>query len=355
MEIIFENLMGKMHEKLKMASSVTIAVAYFRPDEETLKILKKAPEVKIIVSKEFDKSDPYKLEEITLSQEKHEAKCIPVFPNRLHAKVIYGENKDGKSFVFIGSANLTSDGLSQNREATIMFDSGIEDDKGILRDISGWLKELYNGVFNIDYVEAKRIFNSAPHHSIGGKPSKVVSNHNWTIKTRDGREPEADNYWNIFRAEGVIALGWGGGLKIDPRGITHEELRTIIEKRYKLIPTKAGRISKEIMQFAGQENGIQINDIIWIIGSFLPNQKQPIDIYGVAKVTGELQCDWESPWWNYKRAAKIFPIEHSIDIQQARKCFAKGAMTETLYPVHNDSFEKLCTEIHKEHGIVINL
>lgn len=354
MEIIFEDLESKVHQRLKTASSVTIAVAYFRPDQETIKILRKVPELKIIVSKEFDKSDPYKLEEITLNQENHNAKCIPVFPNRLHAKVIYGKDQDGNSFVFMGSANLTSDGLSQNREATTMFDSDVKNDKGILQDIASWLKDLYHESFNIDYVEAKKIFDSTPHHSIGGKSPTVMPYRNWVIKTRDGRERKANDYWNKFRAEEVIALGWGGGLKIDPRSITREELRTIIQKDGHH-PTKAGRISKEIMQFAGQDNGIQVNDIVWIIGSFAANQNKPVFIYGVAKVEEELKCHWESKWWNYKREAKIFPIERALKIEQARKCFAKDAMTETLYLVYNDSFERLCAEIHKEHGIVVNL
>ena len=152
-------------------------------------------------------------------------------------------------------------------------------------------------------------------------------------------------------------------MKIDPRSKSHEELRSIIQKKDAYIPTKAGRISKEILQFAGQEDGIKINDIIWIIGSFVPNQNHPVHIYGVAKVTGELQCDWGSSWWKYKREAKIFPIERDLDIRTAKTCFIKsgegnesfGAMGETLYRVNNDSFERLNTEIHKQHGITINL
>ncbi|AQU02724.1 hypothetical protein B1773_01295 [Dehalococcoides mccartyi] len=59
MELIFNDLRNRVHTKLATASSVIIAVAYFRPDNETLDILEKIPEVKIIVSKEFDKSEAY--------------------------------------------------------------------------------------------------------------------------------------------------------------------------------------------------------------------------------------------------------------------------------------------------------
>ena len=364
MEIIFKDLQSRIHQKLKAACSVTIAVAYFRPDAETLKILSKVPKVKIIVSKEFDKSDPYKLEELTLTHEHHKVKCIPVFPNRLHAKIIFGENEDGNCFASVGSANLTSDGLSRNKEVSVMFDSNTESDQDALRDISTWLENLYNESSDIDFNEAKIIFNNKSKISFRGKSPSVVPTNNWTIKTRDGQGPEAVDYWNKFLAEEIIALGWGGELKIDPRTVTDLKLRQLIKKKYGHMPSsKAGRIAKEIMRFSGQQNGIQINDIVWIIGSFTPNQKNPVNIYGVSIVTGDLQPNWESPWWNFKRSAKIFPIEREIDIGVVKTCFIKpgkgdkhfSAMGETLYQVHNNSFERLCTEIHKVHGITINL
>jgi HKD family nuclease len=354
MEIIFEDLQNIVHQKLKAASSIIIAVAYFRPDIETLKTLKNIPKIKIIVSKEFDKSDPYKLEEIILGQENHTAKCIPVFPNRLHAKMIYGKRTDGSSFAFVGSANLTSDGLSQNREATILFDSDTKNDEGTLRDISEWLKALYKTASDINYVEAKKIFDSSPHHYIGRESDTGKSTKYWTIKTRDGQDPDADDFWSKFRSEEVIALGWGGGLKTDPREISLNELRTIYQKEGHP-PTKAGRIANEIKQFSGQNNGIKTHDIVWIIGSFTPNQKHPVYIYGVAKVEGELVPDFDSKWWKHKRKATIIPIERTIEIAKARECFEMDAMTETLYLLNKASFEKVSTQIHKQHGITINL
>lgn len=363
MEVIFKDLKSKIHQKIKTASSVTIAIAYFRPDAETLEILSKVPKVRIIVSKEFDKSDPYKLEELTTGDKQHKAKCIPVFPNRLHAKIIFGENEGGHSFAFLGSANLTSDGISQNREASVIFDSDNENDKYGLRNISTWLENLFDESSDIDFVEAKKVFDNRLYYSLGRKSSSVASNHNWTIKTRDGQDPKADDYWNKFLAEEVIALGWGGELKIDPRTVTDLKLRQIIQKKYGHIPSKAGRIVKEIMQFSGLQDGIQTNDVVWIIGSFTPNQKHPVNIYGVAKVTGELYPDWKSSWWNFKRSAKILPIERDLDIDIVKTCFMKPgkenkyfrAMGETLYEVHNDSFERLRVEIHKQHGITIEL
>jgi len=363
MEVIFKDLKNRIYQKIKEASSVTAAIAYFRPDVETLRILNQVPKVKVIVSKEFDKSDPYKLEELTTGDNQHRVKCIPVFPNRLHAKIIFGENESGNSFAFLGSANLTSDGLSQNREASVMFDSDIGGDKAELRNISTWLGDLFDKSFNINFVEAKKIFDNRQRNSFGSNPSSVTSNHNWTIKTRDGQDPEANDYWSKFLAEKVIALGWGGELKIDPRTVTDLRLRQIIQNKYGYIPSKSGRIAKEIMRFSGQQNGIQINDIVWIIGSFTPNQKHPVNIYGVGKITGELQPDWRSAWWNFKRSAEIFPIERDLDIDTVKTCFIKpgkgkkyfSAMGETLYRMHNDSFERLRDEIYEQHGITINL
>ena len=362
LELVIDDLKNKVHGKLKTATSVIVAVAYFRPDNETLNILMKIPEVKIIVSKEFDKSDPYKLEHISKNQRNHTSKCIPIFPNRLHAKVIYGEDKNGKSFAFLGSANITSDGLSQNREATILLDSSVAEDNLALQDISMWLKGLYRESSNISYDEAKKIHDNALHFG-RGKSVDYTSIQTWVIKTRDGQEPNANDYWSKFRSEKVIALGWGGSLKIDPRSKTYDELRNIVYKEYETSSSKAGRISTQIKQFTGQENGININDTVWIIGSFTPNQKHPVNIYGVAKVTGELECDWGSSWWNYKRKAKIFPIEQRLDIEIAKRCFISpsnakeyfNAMQETLYHVHNDSFERLSGEIFKQHGVSVNL
>ena len=351
MEVVLSDLESKIHEKLQAASSVTIAVAYFRPYDKTLDILKRIPRLRIIVSNEFDRSDPYKLEEAS-----KESRCIPVFPNRLHAKVLYGENRGGNSFAFVGSANLTPGGLSNNQEACVMLDSEEGDNNGALKCISEWLERLYEEGERVDFKEAKRIFDSASHTPFGrGKKFTIEVNHHWTIKTRNGREKEADDYWNKFRAEEVIALGWGGELKIDPQKVTRDGLRKRIESQCGYPSNKAGRISNEIMQFAGLGDGLKANDIVWIIGSFAPNQVKPVHIYGVARVTGKLQCDWKSEWWNFKRKAKIFPVERPLDVEQAIKCFDKEAMVETLYSVPTSSFKSLCRELHKRHGIVINL
>ena len=139
MRIIFNNIEGEIHERLKRAHSVTIAVAYFRPDKKTLDILRKIPKLMIIISNEFDKSDPYKLEKVS-----RDPRIIPIFPNRLHAKVIYGEYNDGSAFAFLGSSNLTPGGLSINKEACVMFDTTTGDDNNLLVYISNWLKQLYH-------------------------------------------------------------------------------------------------------------------------------------------------------------------------------------------------------------------
>lgn len=351
MEVVLRDLESKVHEKLRAAFSVTIAVAYFRPDDKTLDILKKIPRLRIIVSNEFDKSDPYKLEEAS-----EQSKCIPVFPNRLHAKVIYGESKEGDAFAFVGSANLTPGGLTNNQEACVIFDSRDGDDKGALGHISGWLETLYKEGKPVDFQDAKKIFDNASYHPSGKKEkSTIEAKRHWTIKTRDGREKGAKDYWNKFRSERVIALGWGNELKIDPREVNHGELRARIQTRYGCPSNKAGRISTEIMQFAGLEDGLKTDDVVWVIGSFATTQIKPIYVYGIALVGGELQCDWKSGWWNFKRGAKIFPIERPLDIEEARKCFGMKAMVETLYSVPANSFEKLCNALHRKHGISINL
>ena len=363
MELIFDNLDDRVREMLSTALSAHIAVAYFRPDSETLRILKAIPDIKITVSNEFDKNDPYKIEEITSRKKSHSARCIAVFPNRLHAKVFYGKDKDGNTFAFIGSANLTTDGLSRNREASVAFYSKIEEDQPALRDISTWLDILYQNSYDIDIIEAKKIFDNRTqspieHRTGGGTESRV-----WTIKTRDGQDQNANDYWNNFLAEEVIALGWGTGLRIDPSTITKSRLAQLIQNRFSTKPTKTGRIANEILQFSGQQDGIQINDIVWIIGSFTPNQNHPVNIYGVARVTGSFQVDSPSSWWKFKRSAKILPIVRTLDIEIVRQCFVKpdgtgepfGAMSETLYQVHSDSSQNLCRAIHRQYGISVAL
>jgi hypothetical protein len=109
------------------------------------------------------------------------------------------------------------------------------------------------------------------------------------------------------------------------------------------------------MRFAGREDGLKPNDVVWIIGSFSTTQIRPVHVYGVARVEGELQCDWESGWWSFKRKARIFPVQRALDIEEARRCFGMKAMVETLYSVPASSFEKLCNALHMKHGIVINV
>jgi len=351
MDIVLGDLKSKVCKKLRLASSVTIAMAYFRPDDDILRILKRIPHLRVIVSDEFDKSDPYRLEEAS-----SESKCVPVFPNRLHAKVIYGEDERGNAFAFVGSANLTRGGLSSNQEACIILSSEQGDAKAALACISKWLDRLYQKGNQVQFDEAKRIFDNAPRfaHSIE-REFATGAGKNWAIKARDGREKEALAYWDKFRAEGVIALGWGKELKIDPHQLTPDELRAAVQRKYGYGPQKAGRIAREIRQFAGLDDGMKSNDIVWVIGEFAGNQKRPVPIFGVARVAGEFEWDKGSRWWVFKRPADITPIEREIDIAQARRCFDKDAMIETLYSVSSNSSEKLRKELHRTHGIVMNI
>ena len=67
--------------ELRKAKSIFIAAAYFLPSDAVLNLMSKVPDLKIIVSEEFNINNPDKLKPLT---NRGRVRCIPTSPAYTH-------------------------------------------------------------------------------------------------------------------------------------------------------------------------------------------------------------------------------------------------------------------------------
>lgn len=342
MEFIAGKIGGKgkinIETKLRNTSEAIIAVCYLKPDSTAMESLKRVPELKLIYSQEYQITDPEALWQLVSNGA--EVRYVPIDdPNgRLHAKVYYAIRKDGSQFAFIGSANLTYDGLFRNQEAGVLFDSREQGDLATIKKISEWLTGLWEkhdgNIFDrSEYKRAKRQHEMAKRLLPSGKIHPWKENTKskwgkdwgeiryWVLKTRDGYG--GADYWDCFLKEKVIAIGW---------------------------PLNSGR-ARMFREF-------NIGDIVLVCNGYPPNTRDDtcILIRGVARVLGGAYKDDGSKWWKGKRKAVIRVIDAEVE---------KGLMAEYLHraslPVAThkidrpDYFEKLAIKLYEEYGVKIDV
>src|SRR5665213_2037724 len=103
--------------KLANAKQVQIASAFFSPSESMLVSLNGISNLRMVISEEFSINDPYKLAKLNLTS----IRSVPTDDARgkLHAKVFIARLRDGSTWILLGSANLTQQGLFANQEACV--------------------------------------------------------------------------------------------------------------------------------------------------------------------------------------------------------------------------------------------
>lgn len=241
------------------AVAVDIASAYFSPGDDEIDVLKGVPELRIYVSKEFDVSDPRRLEALS---DTAAVKCLPVDADegRFHAKVVFCQRSDGSKVAFVGSANFTGPGLFRNHETCVKLDTR-NGEEGVLEDVESWIDQLEasSGVVP-DWDRAKSIYDSA---SQSGSPaaseqpdwSEVEDAPNfWVLKTRSGKT--WTDFWQKFKSEEIVAIGWER-LSLDPSNSSREEierqLRTVYDEEKEGSPSRsAATILKFVDQWGGR-------------------------------------------------------------------------------------------------------
>jgi hypothetical protein len=325
---------------LKDAKELIIATCYLKPNSTVKEYLKKIPKLKLIYSQEYQITDPESIWE--LFSNGAEVRYVPVNDSngRLHAKVYYCILKNGSRFAFVGSANLTYEGLFKNQEVGVLFGAQNRRELATIKKISEWLTNLwkkYEGnVFDeSEYKRAKRQHNIAKRLLTSSKIHPWKQNTKskwgkdwhkiryWVLKTKDGSS--GDDFWNWFLEEKVIAIGWA-------------------------IDSGRARMFRKF----------NIGDIVVVCNGYRPNTRDNthILIKGVARVLGKAFKDKNSKWWKNggKRLANIQVIDKAIEKGLIVEYLNRGSLSMATHEIDRpDYFEELAISLYEEFGIKIDV
>lgn len=348
MEFIIEYIGEKIINKLNNASEVKISVAYFVPNEETLNILNKVPELKLIISEEFIINNPYKLEKLITNNAKVKVISPDNERGKLHAKVFFVRNSDEDSWAMLGSANLTHSGLFINQEACIELDSTNKYENDKLINIENWFDELWNNSSELNLNQAKKIYDNKSKYKLVEKNNDNKFCNYWALKTTAGSY--GTSYWNNFVEEGVIAMGWQD-IEVNPVNATKEEIAKAVEN-VEHYNNNGSRTADKIKKFTDQ---ISKEDKVLICRGYPSNSNVDVHIYGIARVIGDFEDDRDTSWWRFKRKAVIQVIDKYIPKELVSKSLKMGSMMEVIHNIDSKSFNKFSDMLHNEFGITIQV
>lgn len=337
-------------EQLQEAQSVTLAVAYFLPDERTLKVLESVPELKLFYSEEYVINDPARLERLARSA--HVA-GVPTDTaiGKLHAKVALCTKADGTQWALVGSANLTSSGLFRNSEACIAIDSSDLEGAQAIQEIEKWLRMVEAHARETkDWTEARRIHAAQERYRLEprdkGPPQIPGGLQHWVLKTRSGHTGE--DHWSAFQAEQVLAIGWDD-IKVNPALVSEAQLRADVQRAYPSYGArKVARVATKLRRFHNMRPG----DRVLILRGYNVQQDE-VFIYGVARVEGPAFEDSGSRWWRFKYPALIQPLEIEISRDVVAKALGKKTLLEAIHEIDGKAFDSLAQALRQETGNVL--
>lgn len=339
MKVIYKNIGKQLQEYFSKVIELKIAVAYFSPDKTTITLLKKIPNVEIIISDEFSLLNPQTIEILASSCS---IKYLPSDRSfgKLHCKIYYGRFNNFKEFLFIGSANLTHKGFFCNSESGVLIESSDTESANYFKQFTDWFEELKLKSDDIDIDLIKNSFNYFSRIE-----SKTESNY-WVLKTTDGAS--GYDYWPHFVIENVIAIGWKG-LKSDP--ITDSKNDVINELIKKHTKKSAEKAYSKIKAFVGMKE----NDYVIISKGYPANSNSDVRLYGIAKVVKSLGKDLKSDWWQFKHIAIIQKVEMPIPKNYYTNYLNMKSMLEAIHSIDEKAFNKFVNAIEKNYGIHLNL
>lgn len=340
----------RLYAEFRRARNVCVAMAYFLPNDAALGLMDKVPDLRIIVSDEFNINNPDKLKALT---NKGRVRCIPTSPEythgRLHAKVIWGMRDDSSEFAIVGSANLTTEGLFSNQEACIFFDSKIQGDAQVIHSVSSWFNYVWTGAVHFDYKKAKTVFDNTCRHwrkrNRTYAKDSAIPNY-WVLKTTEGAGGKS--YWHQFLEEDVIAIGWKE-LSIDPAEVSHQELISALKSVWDYTARQCSIAANTIREFT---HDVRPGDMVVISGGYPPNSEKDVYIYGVARVTGEFR-ETKGPGWRYIHDANIQIIERYFPKSLLVSCLHRQSLLKTIHRIDQAGFETLCVILRSDYGIVV--
>jgi HKD family nuclease len=333
MRFLSEGINEKIMEKLKNAIEARIAVAFFKPDDQMLHTLRGIAKLKLIVSEEFTFNNPHQLEKL----ETAELRSISPYDPRgkLHATVFIVKMGNGSCWTLVGSANLTSGGMSSNQEACMIMESANPEDAESIQQVEGWFDSLSARPINLE--QAKSIYDNRPKH----RPEpRITDRRYWALKTTSdaGRK----DHWDMFWRERVIAIGWES-LPVNPSSVSRERLRTSIKDTYHRPKRSWEKAAVSIEKF---KDGMKLGDIVLLCRGYTSAQRKPVHIYAIATVDGPFRAyPKRQAEWRFKRNAVIQPVDKCLPRDVVAEALGKKTLLETIHELDKDGFDRIANEL----------
>lgn len=340
-----------VRENIAQAEYVTIAVAYFHPDDTLREILDEVPSLRVIVSEEFHVNDPHPLREISRAASVRSVPTDSEF-GRLHAKTVLVKSEDGRRQALIGSANFTSNGLFFNNELCVSLDSQTRPDIPLLDELEDYIQRLYEVAKEPDWERAFDVWNNQMQRRRGRLQSQSATDETpnyWILKTTSGAS--GPSYWQNFLAEGTVAIGWTD-LKLNPSEVSYHRL----ESAFKGLYSKKGRAqhsAKTVWIFA---RDWRIGDLVIICRGYRGQEQiPPVHFYGYARVTGEFCLDRRSSWWHFKRVANIQPVDQYLPKEAFVEALDMGSLTRTIHSTNEYHFQRFVEIVQSRLGVPLEV
>ena len=337
--------------ELRDAVEVRLAVAFFNPDANVLSALCGVQRLSLIISEEFTINNPYKLGKVSETA----VAVLSVPPDsengKLHSKVLIVTRNDGSTWVLVGSANMTWQGLFSNQEACLALDSGNEEDLASISQITEWFVSLLVTARTPDLEEAKQVFNSRSNYRLERRPlipqDKIEINRYWALKAMSGFSGE--DFWHRFVTESIVAIGWEG-INVDPSEVSLQQLENAIRNTYPVIPNVRTRRQEKDPHGAAIKLKkfveINIGDIVLICRGYPGNSTKPVHIRGFARITGPFRVDHSSSWkWRFKRDAVIQIVDLSLPKNEVAEALDMGSLRQTIHELSQSSIERLAEKL----------
>lgn len=343
MRFVSDDIGGLVLQELRNAIEARIAVAFFNPDPQMLRALQELAALTLIVSEEFKINDPYKLEK--LKKAMHTVRSIPTDDanGKLHAKVFIVKRRNGSSWVLIGSANMTHNGMIGNQEACVVMESADPSDNAAVRSVVDWFDSLLKSAQSLDLDQAKEIFD-APSPRLWPSGESPTGAGYWALKTTSG--PTGRSHWPMFQAENVLAIGWED-IPVDPSNVSDAELRAALKKTYDYTDKQASVATNNIRKFVGMKTG----DIVLVCRGYSSTQKTDVYIHGLARVIGPFRAEPPArKKWRFRHDADIQLIETNLPRDILATALGKETLRQTVHGLGKDELEKLIEHL-RDSGV----
>ncbi len=257
---------------------------FFCPGSKTLELLNTIPNLTLVISEEFTINDPAKLEKLT----KATKQSVPSDSEhgKLHAKVIIAEMPDRSTWVFLGSANLTEQGLFYNQEACIELSTTHPSDRGVISETKTWFDRLLRQSHPLDIDQAKAIWAAQSKQRRAIVQKNEAAPTYWAIKTTEGGGDHSPEHWPMFERENVVAIGWEK-VSINPADVDDVDLLAAVKAAY---PGKKPGTDSFSVRTIRDFVDIPNDSIILVCRGYTQNQRDhlPVHIYAFARVTGDV-------------------------------------------------------------------